>query len=185
MIAIDNISFAYDQKEVFNNYSMQIKDGERICLFGESGKGKTTLLRIISGLEKPQKGNVETEGAVFSAVFQENRLLPFKTALENITLICGDSKTALKHLTALKLADAANKYPRELSGGMCRRVAIARALSARYNVLILDEPFSGLDRENTENAAAYILKCLENRTLVAVTHSYEEARLLGAEIIKI
>ena len=105
--------------------------------------------------------------------------------LENLTLVGADREEAIYHLNALNIGQAANKYPRKLSGGMSRRAAIARALCADYNVLVLDEPFSGLDRENTENAARHILSSVKDRTLIAVTHSHKEARLLNAETVGI
>lgn len=183
MIKINNLSFSYADKNVFGNFSLEIPSGKRICIFAESGRGKTTLLRLILGLEKPCGGSIETGGARMSAVFQEDRLLPFKTALGNITLIGVDEKTALYNLSALGVGESAEKYPSELSGGMRRRVAIARALSAEYDCLVLDEPFAGLDKENTEKAAKHILQGLNGRTLIAVTHSEYEAQLLGAEIV--
>lgn len=183
MIKINNLSFAYGKKHIFGGFSLEIPDGARSCIFGGSGCGKTTLLRLITGLEEPADGSIETGGVRFSAVFQEDRLLPFKTALGNITLIGADEKTALYNLSALGVGEAAEKYPSELSGGMRRRVAIARALSAEYGCLILDEPFAGLDKENIEKAAALISESVGERTLIAVTHSEREAELLGAEII--
>ena len=183
MIKINNLSFSYADKSVFGNFSLEIPSGKRICIFAESGRGKTTLLRLIMGLEKPADGSIETGGVRFSAVFQEDRLLPFKTALGNITLMGADEKTALYNLSALGVGEAAEKYPSELSGGMRRRVAIARALSAEYGCLILDEPFAGLDKENIEKAAALISEGVGGKTLIAVTHSEREAELLGAKII--
>lgn len=185
MIDLNNVSFAYKEKPVFENFSLRLENGSKTCFFAESGKGKTTLLRIITGLEKPQSGTVDTYGEVFSAVFQENRLLPFKTVLNNITLIGAARDTALYHLTALGLGNAASKYPSELSGGMLRRAALARALSAEYTALILDEPFSGLDSGNIKTAAEHILKSAGDRTVIAVTHSEYEAEALGAKIIRI
>lgn len=185
MIDLNNVSFAYKEKPVLKNLSLRLESGSKICFFAESGKGKTTLLRIIMGLEKPQSGTVDTHGEVFSAVFQENRLLPFKTVLNNITLIGAAKDTALYHLTALGLGDAVNKYPSELSGGMLRRAALARALSAEYTALILDEPFSGLDSGNIKTAAEHILKSAGDRTVIAVTHSEYEAEALAAKIIRI
>ena len=183
MIKIHDLSFAYGEKQIFGGFSLEIPDGARSCIFGGSGCGKTTLLRLIMGLEKPADGSIETGGVRMSAVFQEDRLLPFKTALGNITLIGADEKTALYMLAQLGIAEAADKYPSELSGGMRRRAAIARALSAEYGCLILDEPFAGLDKENIEKAAALISESVRERTLIAVTHSEREAELLGAEII--
>ena len=183
MIKINNLSFSYADKSVFGNFSLEIPNGKRICIFAESGRGKTTLLRLILGLEKPCGGSIETGGARMSAVFQEDRLLPFKTVLENITLIGAEKETALYMLAQLGIAEAADKYPSELSGGMRRRAAIARALSAEYGCLILDEPFAGLDKKNIGKAAALISESVGERTLIAVTHSEREAELLGAKII--
>jgi hypothetical protein len=183
MIKIHDLSFAYGEKQIFGGFSLEIPDGARSCIFGGSGCGKTTLLRLIMGLEKPADGSIETGGVRFSAVFQEDRLLPFKTVLENITLIGAEKETALYMLAQLGIAEAADKYPSELSGGMRRRAAIARALSAEYGCLILDEPFAGLDKENIEKAAALISEGVGGKTLIAVTHSEREAELLGAKII--
>lgn len=184
MLSIDNISFSYGENPVLENFSLSVGDGERICLFGKSGCGKTTLLRIILGLEKAQQGSVTSGRDIkYSAVFQEDRLLPFKTVLQNITLIGADEQTALSHLSALGIRDCAAKYPSELSGGMRRRAAIARALSAEYDCLVLDEPFSGLDIENIRKAAEHISEYLSGRTLILVTHAQEEAQMLGCKII--
>lgn len=186
MIKIDSLSFSYGEKEVIKNFSLNINSGDRICLFGESGCGKTTLLRMLSGLEVPESGKIEGLSSLKpSIVFQEDRLLPFKTVLQNITLVRADTETAMLHLNALGLSGSAQLYPTELSGGMRQRAAIARALSAEYDFLILDEPFTGLDRENVVNTVAHISASLKDRTLIMVSHQAEEAELLGAEIIAI
>lgn len=186
MISIENISFSYGEKKVLEGFSLEICKDSRICIFGESGCGKTTLLRLILGLEKPQGGKIEKDGALRpSAVFQENRLLPFKTVLQNITLIGADEKTALYHLKALGLETAADSLPAQLSGGMQRRAAIARALSADYDYLVLDEPFTGLDEDNTLSAARHISQSVSDRALILVTHSKKEAQLLGAKTVDI
>ena len=186
MISIKNISLAYGEKKVLDNFSLEIEKDSRVCIFGESGCGKTTLLRLILGLEKPDSGIIEKDGALHpSAVFQENRLLPFKTVLQNITLIGADGKTARRHLRALGIEAAADSLPSELSGGMQRRAAIARALSADYDYLVLDEPFTGLDENNAALAARHISDSLSDRALILVTHSRQEAEMLGAQIIKI
>ena len=182
MINLNNISFAYDKKPIFENFSLNINDGDRICLFGESGLGKTTLLRLILGLEKAQSGEINDDQK-FSVVFQEDRLLPFLTILENITLLGADTKTSLYHLKALGISDAANKKPHELSGGMKRRAAIARALSVDFDTIILDEPFAGLDENNIALCAEHILKHTENKTVILVSHSKLEAEFLKTKII--
>lgn len=186
MLTIKNISFAYGKKQVLKDFSLKIGKQSRICLFGESGCGKTTLLRLILGLEKPQSGIIIKDEAIRpSAVFQENLLLPFKTVLQNITLIGAEEKTARYHLNELGIESVADRFPAELSGGMQRRAALARALSADYDYLVLDEPFTGLDEKNTLFAARHISQSVSDRALILVTHSKKEAEMLGAEIIDI
>lgn len=183
MIKFNNVTFQYDKTLVLNDFSLEINPKDRICLFGDSGSGKTTILKLILGLETPQKGNVEKPYNIKpSVVFQEDRLLPFKTVLENITLFGCDTEKALILLEKLGLKGYANSYPSELSGGMCRRVALARALSVDFDFLILDEPFTGLDQRNTETVSNLINEILGDRPLIMVTHSKAEAELLNCEI---
>lgn len=185
MIKIDNISFGYTKTPVLNNFSLSIGDNDKICLFGESGCGKTTLLRLILELEKPQKGSINKTKGKAAVVFQDNILLPFKTVLENITLMGADKDTALFQLKALGIESIANSLPDELSGGMQRRAAIARALSTDFDFLVLDEPFTGLDEDNIKLAAKHILDTVKDKPIILVTHSLYEAELLNTKIIKL
>lgn len=186
MLKIDNISFAYGENTVFENFSLNIGNNEKIWLYGESGCGKTTLLKLILGLLKTQTGSViNITGAKPSVVFQEDRLLPFKTALQNILLVKNDNKKAVENLSALGLAEYIHTPVSQLSGGMCRRVAIARALTADFDFLVLDEPFTGLDKENVEKAVNQILRVAQDKPIILVTHSKEEAELLGAKQLKL
>jgi len=186
MITLNNVSFSYGEKQVIRNFSLTINKGHRICLFGESGCGKTTLLRIILGLLTPQCGDVKYDKPLKpSIVFQENLLLPFKTVLKNITLFGAENTKAIELLKELDIAEYAESMPSALSGGIERRVAIARALSYDFDYLCLDEPFTGLDQENIEKAAKLILKKASDKPIVLITHSLEEAELLNAKIINL
>ena len=185
MIKFNNVNFSYGKNNVLKDFNLEINQGDKICLFGESGCGKTTVLRLILGLETANSGQTVTQNNLKPAVvFQENRLLPFKTVLQNVSLFSKDEETAIHHLESLGLGGYLNAYPNSLSGGMKRRLAIARALSADFDFLILDEAFTGLDNENIILASEHILNTVGDRPIIMVTHSKYEAKLLGAEIIK-
>ncbi len=185
MIKFNNVNFSYGKNTVLRDFNLEINNGDKICLFGESGCGKTTVLRLLLDLEKINSGKIlKPENLKPAVVFQENRLLPFKTVLENVSLFSKDEETAKYHLESLGLGKYLNAYPSELSGGMKRRVAIARALSAEFDYIILDEAFTGLDNENIISAAEHILNTIDNRPLVMVTHSKYEAELLNSKIIE-
>ena len=184
MIKIENLSFSYGDNKIFKDFSLTVANGDRVCFFGPSGVGKTTLLRVIMGLETALSGKVDTENAVISAVFQEDRLLPFKTVLENLTLFT-DEESAKECLDELGLSHAEGLYPAELSGGMARRVAIARALSINADVYVFDEAFSGLDAENVQKAAAFINKKTSGKIVLAVSHNLTDAERLNAQVVDI
>ena len=154
---------------------------------GPSGGGKTTLLRKILGLETPDEGVISGVPERKAAVFQEDRLCPGVSPVENVLLVTGKEKEAEARslLTELGLGDSLDLPCAELSGGMRRRAAIARALLAEGELLTLDEPFKGLDEQNRRAAAALVLRHRRGRTLLYVTHEREEAALLGGEILQI
>ena len=184
MIKIDNISFWYNKTPVIKDFSLQIDKGDRICLFGESGCGKTTLLRLILGLIKPKTGKIHGITKLkASAVFQENRLLPFKTVIENITLFGASRSLAEDILEKFGILEYKDALPSQLSGGMLQRVAIARAIANDFDFLVLDEPFVGLDSHNISVIAKTILEICGNKPIIMVTHNLSEAELLGCKII--
>lgn len=174
-IVIDAVSKSYDGKSVLAGFSARLPDSGIVCLAGPSGIGKTTLARIIAGLEKPDSGKVTgTEGKKISMVFQSDRLLPHSTVLENVALAGGEAAARL-WLEKLEIADAANKKPAELSGGMKRRTALARALAFGGEMLILDEPYKGLDPALKERVAGFIAQYAQDRLVILISHDPEDA----------
>ena len=170
MIKFEGVTFAYGEKQVLKDFSLEIENGAHLCLFGESGKCKTTLLRLICGLEKPQAGEITgIDKKRFSVVFQEDRLMPTLTALENVAAVT-DEQNARQWLERVGLAENSDKKPSQLSGGMKRRVAIARALAFDADALILDEPFKGLEAELKESIAKLVCEYAQNKPVILVTH---------------
>lgn len=185
MLKFEQVTFAYGRKRIFENFSLEIPDGARLAFMGASGSGKSTLLRLASGLLSPQSGRVSGISDGVAYVFQESRLVPQLTALENVLLVGAEDAPARRLLEELGLGSDLHTLPAELSGGMARRVALARALAFDSPLLVLDEAFSGLDEATREAAAATVLRHAEGRTILAATHSEEEAALLGAKIIRL
>lgn len=170
-IEIRNVSKSFGAKPVLENVSMTIPDKGIFGIFGPSGCGKTTLLRLIAGLEKPDKGEISgTKGLNFSFVFQEDRLLPQKTALENVAMF-SDNDTAEYYLDLFGLSEGARKLPEELSGGMKRRTAVARALAYGGDILLLDEPFTGLEEDKCALLLAQFRKYSLEKPVLLVTHN--------------
>lgn len=185
-IALSNVTKRYGIKTVFESLTVSFQAGQRVCLMGPSGCGKTTLLRLVMGLERPDAGYVSSVDKV-SAVFQEDRLLSLQSALGNLrfTLGRGQDERIKSLLFELGLGEDLVTPVGRFSGGMKRRVAIARALMAEYDLLLLDEPFKGLDEENKMKAARVIRRCLNQKTLIMVTHDKAEAGLMDAQVMSL
>lgn len=181
-IVFKNVTKAYDTS-VLENLSLEFADGKITALLGTSGRGKTTVLRLLSGLEKADGGTVSVSGRV-GYLFQEHRLLPHLSAFENVRIVCGDSEKA-KDAMALCLADElVDKMPDEMSGGERQRVSLARLVAFGGDIWLMDEPFSALDFDTKETVIQNIMPLLRERTVVMVTHSEEEA-LIADGIIRI
>ena len=178
----------FGDNEVLEDFSAVFKAGEVTCMMGPSGFGKTTLLNILMGLTAPDAGTVTGVPTLKSAVFQEDRLCESFGALANIRLVCDpeiSDEKILEHLNTIGLEDSFDKSVGEFSGGMKRRVAIVRAMLAKSDILFLDEPFKGLDDETKLDTIRYVKENLNGRTVVMVTHSTDECRLMGGRLITI
>ncbi len=185
-IRVRNISKAYNGVTVLKELDLTIREGSINCIMGASGSGKTTLANILMGLVKPDKGEVQgLAGEKITAVFQEDRLIEHWDAVKNILLVCGKQVTEAvvrDHLKMVGLDEEQKKPVRSYSGGMRRRVALVRALLADGKVILLDEPFKGLDEALRLKVISYLKEQTHGKTLILITHDKEDARLLGAEI---
>ncbi|MDY4962330.1 MAG: ATP-binding cassette domain-containing protein, partial [Oscillospiraceae bacterium] len=168
MIEARDLTVTYDGRAVLREVDLTVPDGAHIALMGPSGCGKTTLLRVLAGLQAPDSGTVRVEPGRMACVFQEPRLLPWRTAAENVNAVLSDRAQtmpqALAWLERLELGAACDQYPAALSGGMQQRVAIARALAYDAPVLLLDEPFRGLDAALRDRVTALIADAAKDKT---------------------
>lgn len=191
-IIVQNLSKSYGDNKILENVSFEIKKGQMVCIMGASGIGKTTLLRLMMGLEKSDCGSIAGVGKI-SAVFQEDRLINKMSAADNIRLIIDERKLSRNErkqrksyieseLAKLLPAESINQPVSELSGGMKRRVAIARAYLADSDTIFLDEPFTGLDKDNKNIVCEYMTANKNNRTIFVVTHDESDLNALAADI---
>lgn len=184
LISITNLEKSFLGSKVLNNINLSIGKSERIAIIGPSGAGKTTLLRIMSGLEKPSQGTVEIHTHNIGYVFQEPRLIPWRTVEENLLFVKQDADLE-DILARIRLNDYKKHYPHQLSGGMKQRVNLARALITNPDLLILDEAFSSLDLPIKLGIINDVLLQWQERkfTMLIVTHDLKEALLLADRII--
>jgi len=195
-------NFAVDGRKVeaLRGIDLTLRPGEFTALVGASGCGKSTLLRLIAGLDTPDAGQILLNGTQVRGpsrdcglIFQDHRLLPWLSVLQNIELALSGTthspqarqKLSRSSLDLVGLADFANAFPRQLSGGMAQRVALARGLVNRPPLLLLDEPFSALDSLTRARLQTELLRIWahEGNSMLLVTHDVEEAVLLADRVI--
>ncbi|HEV8308840.1 MAG TPA: ABC transporter ATP-binding protein [Methylomirabilota bacterium] len=201
-LEVSGVSKAY-AIPVLDRVTFEVAEGEFVCLLGPNGCGKTTLLRIIGGLEPATAGEVRLDGrpvpcggdADFhvGVVFQEDRLLPWMTLEDNVALVLrplgrdarARTEMARRYLHFVGLQGFEGYYPNRVSGGMRQRAAIARALAIEPNLLLMDEPFGALDAQNRRIMQAEVKRIWAEtgKTIVFVTHSIEEAVAIGTTLI--
>lgn len=195
-LEVIDVSKSFNNLKVLDNITFKVKDNSFTCIIGESGCGKTTLLRIVSGLEKADSGEILFNGKKLEIndvgfVFQDDRLLPWRTTLKNVAfgLEVRNDKRALEKakdvLRFVGLEEFENYYPKQLSGGMRQLVGIARALAINPRILLMDEPFASLDAQTRNRMQAELLDIWneEKKTVLFVTHNIDEAVYLADKII--
>lgn len=183
-------NYAIDGIEIkaIKNVNLKLKTEDRTVLIGESSCGKSTLLRLISGLEKVSSGEIFTNNLSTSMVFQESRLFPWKNVKENIKFSLKDKvddKLLETWIEKIKLRGFEGAYPSQLSGGMKSRVSIARALVAKKDYILMDEPFAAIDGFTRKKMQREVLNLFEEEKIgyLFVTHSLEEALIMGNRIL--
>jgi NitT/TauT family transport system ATP-binding protein len=193
-VHLDRVSKRFGNgPNVLDEVSLDVAAGEFVCLLGASGCGKSTLLNLVAGLDTPTAGRVEVAAGRAALMFQEPALLPWLTAGQNVELalrLRGVGKRERREragelLSLVRLGDAADKRPHELSGGMKQRVALARSLAQESPVLLMDEPFAALDAITRDVLHEELVRIreLQALTVVFVTHNVREAVRLGDRVV--
>jgi NitT/TauT family transport system ATP-binding protein len=192
MIELKNISKKFDSLEILKDFNISFKQSEISCLFGPSGVGKTTIANIVAKLVPVESGCVlGAENALYSYVFQEPRLLEWYSVYENIDFVLKDlfdfekrKKITLSYIDMVELSYYKNYKPKALSGGMAQRVSLARAFAYPSDILIMDEPFKGLDIKLKQEMILSFQKLWQEskRTVIFITHDIDEAILLSDTI---
>lgn len=205
MIELKNIYKKFDDLQVLKDFNITFENNMVTCLFGPSGVGKTTIANIVARLIPVESGFVTgVENALYSYVFQEPRLLEWYSVYDNIDFVLKDvfdsehrKKITNNYINIVELSDYKNYKPKTLSGGMAQRVSLARAFAYPSNVLIMDEPFKGLDMKLKQEMILSFQKLFKEskRTVLFITHDIDEAVLLSntiyiinnrpAEVVKI
>ncbi|MCL2099214.1 MAG: ATP-binding cassette domain-containing protein [Oscillospiraceae bacterium] len=183
MLRVNNLCKSFGTLKAVDNVSFELNKGETLAIIGPSGGGKSTILRLLNGLEKPDGGSItinNQENGSFGLVFQDYNLFPQYTVLGNITLaprlLKQDYSKAEEILSKVGLLEKKDNYPSQLSGGQKQRTAIARALMLKPDILCFDEPTSALDPALTDEMVGIINQMKGEQTIIIVTHDMEVMR---------
>lgn len=169
-LVLSHISKRYYEQKILEDFSAEYCHGQHYAFKSPSGSGKTTLFRLIAGLESTDAGSIDRQGQSVSYLFQEDRLCEEYSALKNVEMITGREAEAREALLCLLSEEDIYKPCKELSGGMKRRVAIVRAIMAQADILLLDEPYNGLDEANREKVTKYIADNTADSIVLVATH---------------
>jgi putative ABC transport system ATP-binding protein len=192
-LKIKNVTKSFNDKVILKNFSYEFPDKGIVAIIGESGIGKTTLLRLIAGLDKDYCGEILCGGSKnVSFAFQEYRLFDELTALENVVCAISSTKSEAVNSQAIELLQEVgfstadmNLYPGALSGGMKQRISLCRAFMKKANILLLDEPTKELDRDNANKILDIITDISKERLVIIVTHSSNDLEYLSANLLQI
>lgn len=188
MIALRGVTCRYGDQVVLDRFDLDLPDGSVTALMGPNGSGKTTVARVLLGLTTPDAGQVRgLDHVPRAAVFQDDRLCDHLTAVANVRLVLGRAVSApvvVAGLVRAGLDEASLAKPvRELSGGQRRRVAVVRALLAEADLVVLDEPFTGIDAQARTAVMDLVRERCAGRTVLLITHDRSEARWFGARVV--
>lgn len=191
VLNIKNIFFSYNEKLLLKNISLSLEEGEFLSIVGSSGCGKSTIIKLIAGIEKANSGTIECKSTGYMP--QRDLLLPWRNILDNILLpmeinkknLEEGKKKALEYLKKLKLDEYKDAFPSELSGGMKQRISFLRTLLTEGEILLLDEPFSALDMITKEQLQKWLLEILKKfkKSIIFITHDINEAIFLSDRIL--
>lgn len=190
-LKINGLSKSFGTLEVLKGLNLTLGPGRIYCLMSPSGSGKTTFFRILLGLERADSGSVEgMDGARTSAVFQEDRLCEAFTPVDNVAMAMPgrafrNRKRACEELLRLLPEESLLRPASTLSGGMKRRAAIVRALSVPADLVLMDEPFTGLDEDTKRNVIGYIKEKAEGKLVIISTHQQEDVEFLGGVLVRL
>lgn len=186
MIIFKDISKSYGNKIVLKNFNIDIREGQTTFVLGKSGSGKTTFSKIVLGLEKIDTGEISgLDGKKISVVFQEDRLM------ENMTICSNFKMTVDSHINRKQIVEKMEKIGlfqpletkiSELSGGMKRRISILRAFLIEFDLIVMDEPFRGLDEETKEKVMNFVIQNIKGKTAIIITHDKDEVEYFAEKI---